>query len=64
MLYAEDCEVEVLTRSIVPYPAKTKSSSLICIAAPSRRGTGASDIFSHFSSGPGKSAKVLDRILP
>lgn len=54
----------VLTRSIVPYPANTKRRFLICIAAPSRRGTGAAAIFSHFNSGAGKSAKVAERTLP
>lgn len=32
--------------------------------APSRRGTGAGCISSHFNSGAGKSAKVADNILP
>lgn len=50
--------------SIVPYPAKTYRRFLICIAAPSRRGTGAAAIFSHFNSGAGKSAKVADKTLP
>jgi hypothetical protein len=48
----------------VPYPAKTYRRFLICIAAPSRRGTGAAAIFSHFNSGAGKSAKVADKSLP
>lgn len=48
---------------MVPYPAKTYKRFLICIAAPSRRGTGAGGIFSHFNSGAGKSAKVADSTL-
>lgn len=48
---------------MVPYPAKTKRRFLICIAAPSRRGTGAGAIFSHLSSGAGKSAKVAESFL-
>lgn len=49
---------------MVPYPAKTYRRFLICIAAPSKRATGAAAIFCHFSSGAGKSAKVADKTLP
>uniref|UniRef100_A0A0A9GPG4 Uncharacterized protein n=1 Tax=Arundo donax TaxID=35708 RepID=A0A0A9GPG4_ARUDO len=43
---------------MVPYPANTYKRFLICIAAPSKRTTGASAISSHFNSGAGKSANV------
>lgn len=47
----------------MPYPANTYNRFLICIAAPSSRGTGAGGISSHCNSGAGKSAKVAGKNL-